>query len=329
MAGKVVLVEVPAITDMCDIAEAELPKRGHAVVRHASPAAFKAAKDALGEGDVLFALGMPVNRELLSSARLKAVVSPFTGTEFIDVAAATELGIVVGHGQVPGNSIGMAESSIMLMLALLYDLRRSEKQLRENLPRPPRFAHLARGKTVGLVGLGAISREVARRLSGWDMKILAYTPRPRNVPANVQVVGLDELLAQSDVVMVHASMNAETRNLLDARRLAQMKKGAILINTSRGGIVDEKALAAAMHEGRIAGAALDVYETEPLPADSALRDMPNSILTPHMVGQTIESLEELRKAAVENLVRAMEGRAPLYVRNPEVLPDWQRRWANG
>src|SRR4051812_31445537 len=110
MQGKAVLIDMPSIKDMCEAAEAELKRRGHAVVRHPGIPAFKAAKNPLEDGDVLFTLGLPCTRELMSSAKLRAVISPYTGTDFIDVAAATELGIVVGHGQVPENSIGMAES---------------------------------------------------------------------------------------------------------------------------------------------------------------------------------------------------------------------------
>ena len=326
--GKIVLVEVPNTSEMCDRIEQAMGEQARPVVRYQGIAAFKSANAPLADGDVLFALGLPCNRALLASARLRAVISPFTGTDFIDVAAATELGIVIGHGQVPENSIGMAESSIMLMLACLYDLHRSEQLLRENLPRPPRFAHLARGKTLGLIGLGEISRAVAARLEGWEMKLLAYTPRPRApLPENVTLASLEELLAQSDVVMVHASLNAESRHLLNAARLATMKPGAILINTSRGGIVDEAALAEAVTSGRLSSAALDVFETEPLPADSKLRDLPRTVLTPHMVGQTIESERQLVAAALENVLRVLDGRPPLYVRNPQVLPRWQATWA--
>jgi phosphoglycerate dehydrogenase-like enzyme len=327
MQGRAVLIDMPSIRDMCDAAEAELKKKGLPFVRHAGIPAFKAAKNPLADGDLLFVLGLPCTRELMSSAKLRAVVSPFTGTDFIDVPAATELGIVVGHGQVPENGIGMAESTIMMMLACLYDLHRNEKLLRENLPRPPRFAHLARGKTAGLIGFGDIGKGIAARLAGWDMKILAHTPRLKPpLPHGVEAVSLDELLARSDVVMIVASLNAETKDLLNAKRLAQMKKDAILINTSRGGIVNENDLVDVMARGHLAYTALDVFETEPLPPDSTLRTIDKAILTPHMVGQSIESEVVLRAAAVENIVRPMEGKPPEYVRNPDVLPEWRKRW---
>lgn len=322
------MVCAPTINKMLDVGEAELKNRGHAVIRYANVAAFKAVASPLEDGDVLVAMGMPCTRELLSKAALRAMVSIYAGTEFIDVAAATELGIVVGFGQTPENSIGMAESTIMFMLVSLYDLHRSEKILRDHAPRPPRFARLVRGKTVGLIGLGAIARAIIERLAGWGVKILVATPRPRAVPPGVAVVELDELLSSSDVVVVVSAMNAQTRGLLDAGRLARMKPDAILINTARGGIIDETALVQAARRGHLAKIALDVFETEPLPADSPLRDLPNAILTPHMVGQTVESEITLTATAVENMVRPMEGRAPLIVRNPEVLPLWESRWRN-
>jgi phosphoglycerate dehydrogenase-like enzyme len=296
-------------------------------VRYANAGAFKQAKAPLAEGDVLMALGWPVTRELLSAAKLRALVSPYTGTDFIDMAAASELGIVVGHGQTPENTIGMAEANIMLMLECLYDLRRSEKLLRENLPRPDRFARLARGKTLGLIGLGAIARAVIERLAAWEMRILAYTPRPRGtLPAGVALKSLDELLASSDIVMVTAALNEETRGLLDRKRLMAMKPNAILINTSRGEIVDERALYEVMKAGHLGMAALDVYETEPLPKDSPLRELPNAVLTPHIVGQPIENIPAATLAAIENICRPLEGRPPQFVRNPDVVPGWQKRW---
>ncbi len=326
-AGKVVMVGMPSIMYMLDAGEQELKKSGHAFVRYANAAEFRAAQTPLADGDVLVAMAMPCRRELLSSARLRAVVSPYTGTEFIDVAAATELGIVVGFGQTPENTIGMAESTIMFILVSLYDLHHCEQLLRDRAPRPPLFARLLRGKTVGLIGLGAVGRAIIDRLAGWEARILVATPRPREIPGGVEVVSLDELLVASDIVAVVATLNPETRGLLNAERIAKMKHDAILVNTARGGIIDEAALVAALRRGHLAKVALDVFETEPLPADSPLREISGAVLTPHMVGQTVESEHTLQSAAVENMVRPMEGRPPLYVRNPEVLTTWQTRWS--
>jgi D-3-phosphoglycerate dehydrogenase len=141
----------------------------------------------------------------------------------------------------------------------------------------------------------------------------------------VELVGLRELLQASDVVSVHVALSAETHQLMGEDQFALMKPGSYFINTSRGGVVDERALEDALRAGRLAGAALDVFETEPLPADSGLRWLPNVILTPHMVGHSRELLEAIPRVAFENVVRILHGRTPLYVQNPRVLEAWGRR----
>jgi D-3-phosphoglycerate dehydrogenase len=142
-------------------------------------------------------------------------------------------------------------------------------------------------------------------------------------------VGLDELLRTSDIVVVLASLNDETRGLLNAARLRLMKKTAVLVNMARGGIVDEPALIAALRDGTIAGAALDVFTVEPLPADSPLRTLTNVVLTPHMIGHTWEAHHSLEVATRDNLDRALAGREPRYVINPAVLPEWTKKWGRG
>jgi phosphoglycerate dehydrogenase-like enzyme len=132
----------------------------------------------------------------------------------------------------------------------------------------------------------------------------------------------------SDVVVVLASLNPETRGIIGAERLRLMKPTAILVNTARGAIVDEAALAAALRSGTLAGAALDCFSTEPLPADSPLRGLPNVILTPHMIGHTIEAHHSLEVATRENLDLVLSGQPPRYVVNPAVLPAWQAKWGS-
>src|SRR5262249_22484230 len=139
-------------------------------------------------------------------------------------------------------------------------------------------------------------------------------------------IGLDELLRTSDIVVVLASLNDETGGLLNATKLALMKPSAILVNMARGGIVDEPALIAALKDRTIAGAAIDVFAVEPLPADSPLRELPNVILTPHMIGHTYEAHHSLEVATRENLDRILAGQAPRYVVNPAVLPAWTKKW---
>jgi phosphoglycerate dehydrogenase-like enzyme len=267
---------------------------------------------------------------LEASPRLRGVVFPTIGTESIDLQAATELGIAVANGPTPENFNSMAESTVLLMLALMYDLHATERVLAENLPRPTTMrARMMAGKTVGLVGFGRIARAVADRLQGWGMRIVAFDPylQQSQVPANVELVDLQALLWRSDIVSVHTTLTADTKHLINEAALETMKRSAFLINTSRGGVVDEKALYAALKSHRIAGAALDAFELEPLPPDHPLRELDNVILTPHMVGHTQEIFDAIPGAALQNIDRIMEGQAPLYLRNPDVLPIWQQRLA--
>jgi glyoxylate reductase len=162
------------------------------------------------------------------------------------------------------------------------------------------------GATLGIVGLGAIGRAVARRAAGFDMRVLGWSRTRREVPG-VAHVSFEELLAQSDFVTLHVALGAETRGLLCARALARMKPGAILVNTARGGIVDERALADALAGGRLAAAGLDVFEEEPLPASSPLRALPNVVLLPHIGSASIATRTRMADLAVENLLAGLAG----------------------
>lgn len=273
-----------------------------------------------------------VGREVLTSApRLRGVVFPTIGTESVDLDAANELGIAVAHGPTPENFNSMAESTVLLMLALLYDLHGTERVLRENLPRPARMkARMLMGKTVGLVGLGRIGRGVVERLQGWNVRVLVFDPYVSRdaLPAGAEPAELDALLASSDIVSVHTTLTDETRHMIDARTLALMKPTAYLVNTARGGMIDEAALKTALAERRIAGAALDAFESEPLPSDHPLRGLDNVILTPHMVGHTQEIFDAIPPTAMENIDRLLRGEPPLYFRNPKVADRWRARLAS-
>jgi phosphoglycerate dehydrogenase-like enzyme len=302
---------------------------GHDVLFHEDTEAFDAGGGGLGNADVLLAASsFACSRELMASAdRLRGIVSPTTGIEGFDLAAATELGILVANGQTAENVEGMAEATILLMLAALYDLRGAEAVLRGNLPRPQQTsARMLGGKTVGMIGFGKIARTIAARLAGWDISIKAYTRRPPANSGHVRFVELDNLLRTSDVVCVLATLNGESDGLLDADRLALLKHGAVLINTARGAIIDEAALIELAQRRPDLRVALDTFVTEPLPADSRLRDLPNAILTPHMIGHTSEAQAALPGACVDNVRRLLAGQVPDYVCNPDAIPHWLARW---
>ncbi len=272
-------------------------------------------------------------RPLLESApRLRAVIFPTIGTDSIDLADARDLGLVVGNGATPENFLGMAEANVLLIVTLILNLPYKERLTRLNLPRPGPLeipARAVRGKTIGFVGFGRISRATVDRLAGWGTKFLTTDPyvAPDTLPEGVRPVDLPTLLAESDVVDVQVTLTQETRHMIGAPELARMKPTAYLINTSRGGVIDEQALHEALKARRIAGAALDVFEQEPLQIDHPLRELDNIILTSHIVGHSIETNESFVPAAIENVKRVLRGEPPLYLRNPDVLPAWRERVA--
>jgi phosphoglycerate dehydrogenase-like enzyme len=316
---------------MFDEIGADLRKDGHRVVRHADRDAFAKLGDPLKDADILLCVAnFPLTRPMLSGApRLRAIVSAVTGTEGVDFQAAQDCAVVVANAQTEENVTGMAEATVLLILGALYDFNGTQELLRKSLPRPdPLRAHQLRGKTVGFVGLGKIGKETARLLTAWGAP-MQYTARRdaelTGLPP-MKRVDLDTLLKTSDIVVVLAALNAETRGMIGADKFRLMKKSAILVNTARGQIVDEKALYEALKSGGIAGAALDCFEVEPLPLDSPLRALPNVILTPHMIGHTYDAHHSLEVATRENIARIVAGREPRYVRNPDVLPAWTKKW---
>ncbi len=321
------------------VVAAELERRGYRIVR--GPVQKPPAKTVFAAADhprffgatdvILTSTRSLIPPSVLDAApRLRAVVFPTVGTETIDIAEANARGIAIANGPTPENFESMAEATVLLILAQLYDLHHTERVLRECLPRPKtQRARMLRGKTVGLIGLGRIARGVVQRLAGWHVNLFACDPyvAPGAAPAGVRMVALDELLRESDVVSVHTTLTSETRHMIGARELALMRPTAFFINTARGGMVDEQALYAALAGGKLAGAALDAFELEPLPLESPLRTLPNVILTPHMIGHTREIFEAIPGAAIENIERLMRGEPPLYWRNPEVEPRWRERLA--
>lgn len=308
-----------------------LSAQGHSAQWFRDPASY-AAQAKLATLDVLVALrNEKISGALMDRApRLRALISPVTGTEGFDEAAATARTILVANGQIPENYVSMAEATVMLILAALYDLNGTQRVLAENLPRPEHHrARMLSGKTVGLIGFGQIAQSVAARLEPWNCSIVATVRTPRTLPNHVRAVPLDELLSTSDVVVVLTGLNDETRGLLDAQRLARMKPDVTFVNVARGGIVDQNALARLAAERPDMRIALDVFEPDPLAADSPLRRLPNAILTPHMVGHTRETHERLPIALLENIEHVLAGAVPRYVRNPQIVDAWLARFGGG
>jgi D-3-phosphoglycerate dehydrogenase / 2-oxoglutarate reductase len=262
---------------------------------------------------------------LESAPRLRGVVFPSIGIESCDLAAASRLGVVVANGATVENVHSMAEATVMLMAALRLELPVKRRQLvayAGHAQPPPVTGRMLCGSTIGLVGFGRIAREVTRRLVGWQVgDILAHT-RSAPVaggPPMVRFVDLRTLLRESDVVSLHLPLTDQTRGMLGRAELETMRRGSILINTARGGLVDEVALAQALNDGRLAGAAIDTFATEPPPLSHPLLACKNTLLTRHNVGHTRELFASLVPTAVENVVRILGGRDPLHLCNPAVI----------
>ena len=263
--------------------------------------------------------------------RIRVISKYGIGTEKIDVAAASQLGILVTNTPVPENYHSVAEHTIALILASRRRLKAMEKFMLAGGWRGPETpVDDLEGTTVGLIGFGRIAREVASRLAPWGVHLVAYDPYLEPEAGRrlgVRLVSLEELLETSDVVSVHTVVTDETRKLLDDARLRLMKPSAHLVNTSRGEIIDEAALYAALTEGRLAGAALDVFDPEPPRPDSPLLSLDSVIVSPHVAGFSRRTLRAITVAATENLLAALQGEAPKYTKNPDVLPAWRERLA--
>jgi D-3-phosphoglycerate dehydrogenase len=234
-----------------------------------------------------------VDRELIDAASsLRVVGRAGVGLDNIDVEAATSRGIAVFNAP-DGNTVAAAELTMALMLSLARRVPGADRSIREGNWDRGRFHGVElRGRTLGLIGAGRIGGEVARRAQAFGMTVLAYDPYlapERAAELGVDLVSLGELISSADVISLHVPLTDETRGLIGAEALGRVKKSAFVVNASRGGVIDESALATALVEGRLAGAALDVFETEPLRSDSLLRQAPNLVLTPHLGASTTEA----------------------------------------
>jgi phosphoglycerate dehydrogenase-like enzyme len=275
------------------------------------------------------ATGMMVTREMMEAGKkLRVGASPIIGTENIDVEAATELGIVIGFGPAPENFLGVAEAVVMLAAALVKRLPSKWQTVRNRGWRVDYAGHMLQNSTVGLIGFGNIGQAVAKRLRHWDCRMIGSDPYVKPEVARehgVELVEMDTLLRESDVVSIMVTLGDSTTHLIGERELSLMKPTAYLINTARGACVDEQALIRALDEDRLAGAGIDVWEQGPAGLDNPLRTNDKVITTAHNIGHSEELYDRLPYLAAENLLRGLEGEAPVCVRNPEVLPRWRER----
>ena len=283
----------------------------------------------VSEHDIVLTHRQPVGTDLFSRCPdLRGVVSLAIGLEYINVDAASELGIAVVSPRTEQNIAALAEGVVSMTLTSTTDIFRKQQLLREKQPRGPGLGRLLFGKTVGFVGFGQIGQAVAERLKPFGVDILANTRTVRKLPEGIESAQLDELLKTSDVVIVVASLNEQSHGMLSAERLAQMKPNVVFVNIARGKIVDEGALYRIASERPDMRLALDVYQTEPLPAESPLRSLSNATLTPHCMGYSSEMWQFRVRAICHRALTVLRGQWPEGVANPEVEAEWRRRWEN-
>jgi phosphoglycerate dehydrogenase-like enzyme len=332
-AVVVIPLDVPLRPCLDPVSES-LTARGHEVRRpnSLSPADWR---DLLGDADAIVLTPRTAfsAEDLAAAPNLKGIVFPTIGVEALDLAAATKHGIAVGVGATREAVESMAEANALLIAALLLDFKAKEQVLRQRGWRDGTVkARMVRGRTIGFVGFGRIARATLQRLLPWGVRAQFYDPyvdpSEAALRSVVKVSNLAELLQTSDVVNLQVELTAETKGMIGAAELAKMRSDAFLVNTARGGAVDETALARALRERRIAGAALDAFATEPLPMTSPLRDLDNVWLTPHNIGHTIELQHSIVHATIENVLRICSGEPPCYFRNPEVVDRWRARLAD-
>ena len=249
---------------------------------------------AIADADaVLVRSATRITRESLARAdRLKAIGRAGVGVDTIDVDAATERGIPVLSAP-EGNTISAAELTMALLLALARKVPGADRSMKAGEWDKKSFTGTElHGKTLGLVGAGRIGGEVARRARGFGMRVLVHDPflnAERARTLDVETAPIEDVIQHADVISAHVPLTDATRNLIGAAQIARMKKGVLLLNVARGGVVDEAALLEALKSGQVAGAALDVFEVEPLPADHPFRTLPNVVLTPHLGASTSEA----------------------------------------
>jgi len=279
--------------------------------------------EACRDADGILVTFSPIGRRALAGMpRCRIIVRTGVGYDTIDVAAATERKVMVAN--VPDYCVSeVADHAVALMLCLWRKVVELDAQVRAQgwtgMHRP---VQRLEGQVLGIIGLGRIGRAVATRTWGFGLRRIAYDPY---VPADVfstlgvEPVSLEVLARSADIISLHTPLTQETRGLIRKEILRQMKPNAILVNTSRGGVVATEDLVQALREGWISGAGLDVFEAEPLPQEHPLRSLPRVLLTPHAAWYSVDSEQELRRRSARTVVEALRGEVPASLLNPEVL----------
>ena len=307
---KIVLLEGLGVSDaVIDRHARRLEEIGHSFAAYPKNADVQVQIERSRDADVLMLANMPLAAQVLEEAKsLKFIDVAFTGVDHIPVAEAKRRGIAVSNASGYATQ-AVAELCISFMIHLLRNVDRTQERCRSGGTKDGLVGNLLCGKTVGIVGAGAIGKRVAALCRAFGCRVLAFSRSAVSDPAIDEQVSLDELLQRADIVSLHCPLTEQTKGMIGRAQLAQMRRHAILINTARGGVVDSVALAEALERGDIAGAAFDVFETEPpLPTDHPLLHSPNTIVTPHIAFASVESMEQRAEIVFDNLYAWLEGR---------------------
>ena len=307
---KIVLLEGLGVSDQVIERHARrLEDMGHTFVAYPKNTDPQVQVERSLDADVIMLANMPLAPAVLEQAKaLKFIDVAFTGVDHIPMAEAKRRGIAVSNASGYATQ-AVAELCISFMIQLLRSVGKTEERCRSGGTKDGLVGNLLCGRTVGIVGAGAIGKKVAALCKAFGCTVLAYNRSAVSDPAIDKQIPLDELLKRADVVSLHCPLTADTKGMIGREQLSLMKKSAILINTARGGVLDSAALAEALTKGNIAGAACDVFETEPpLPADHPLLHCPNTIVTPHIAFASVESMEQRADIVFDNLYSWLEGK---------------------
>ncbi|MCG5485752.1 MAG: NAD(P)-binding domain-containing protein [Sinorhizobium meliloti] len=284
-----------------------------------------------GEGAEIVIVRAPIPPAFFENVpSLRAVVRHGAGLDMIPYDAATAAGVLIAN--VPAvNAPTVAEHVFMVTLALLRQFRPMDRDLR-NMGWSAGRAHCDRaldlaGRIMGVIGMGNVGKAVFRIAKyGFQLEVVANSRSPESLPNGVRFLSVDDLVSTADIVVLCCPLTPETTGLLSRERIARMKPGAILVNVSRGPVVDDGALIEALEMGRIGGAALDVFSTQPLPSEHPYFRQDNVIVTPHLAGITEQSMMRMGIGAAAEAIRVMEGGLPVNLRNAEVVEHYRRRF---
>lgn len=309
---KIVLLEslgIPA--ELLKSYADKLEAKGHTFAAYEKNTDAQVQIDRAKDADVIMIANMPLKGEVIRACKnLKFINVAFTGVDHVDLAAAKEMGVKVSNAS--GYSTqSVAELALGMMLSLLRNVPQVEARCRAGKTKDGLVGTELRGKTVGIVGAGAIGQNTGRLCKAFGCKVIAYNHRPKQAAEGTidEFVDLDTLTRESDIISLNCPLNDSTRGMFDFERIAMMKKTAILINVARGPVVDSRALADALNEGRIAGAGIDVFETEPpLDVNHPLLHTPNTIVTPHVAFASKESMALRAQIVFDSLDSFLAGK---------------------